>query len=213
MKIAKKSGAQIFFLGIVLVIYIALFLAVEGLWIRGISLVLFMAALIWGDRYQWKVAIVSAVVFGAVMSHYSVREIPVWGARASGACVGTDTVWGRDGGFADSLIFTVARGKKCILEQGGWYNKYMETIAVDSQIVEKIDHKALNSETACSNGFVEAGWMHIDIHFLLLSEEANARFEEGERVYLYINPLGLSEAKTIAVWNDRKGNLYIESYE
>lgn len=213
MKIAKKVGVNLFVLVMVLAFYTVLLLETDKLWIQGVSLVLLIAVLVWGGRYQWKVGLASAVVFSAVMLYYSMREIPVWGARASGVCVGTDTVWGRDSGFADSLIFTVVCGKKCILEREGWYNKYIETITADSQIMDNIDHKVLSSETALSNGFVEAGWMHIDINFLLLSDEANARFEEGERVYLYINPIGLSEADTIAVWNDRKGNLYIESYE
>ena len=213
MQSKKKDWVNIFFWAIVLAIYIALFLATESLWIRGVSFILLTAALVWREKYQWKVGLVSAVVFAAVMFYYSVREIPVWGARVSGAGVGTDTVWGRDSGFADSLIFTVVRGKKCMLDKEGWYNQYIETIAADSQIMDNIGHKVLSGETALDHGFVEAGWMHIDIHFLLLSEEANARFEEGESVYLYINPSGLSKADAIAIWNDKKGNIYIESYE
>lgn len=211
MKTAKLVWFHYVMLMTILAIYTGLFLATESLWVRGISLLLVAIALFLKSKYQWKFVVVIILIFSAIMLHSSIKEIPKWVARVPDGRVGTDTVWGRDDGCVDSLIFTVIHNKKCIVPEEGWYNNYIETIAADILITDEMNCKVQDSETALASGFEEVGWMHIDTNFVLLSDEANARFKEGERVYLYINPSGLSEAAAIEVWNDAKGNIYVKS--
>lgn len=209
----KTKCFKILFFITLFVVYVGLFTSADSWWVRVMSLVLLISALILKGKYYRKFIFIVTVIFVAIMTYYSLKEIPAWGARARGVCVGTDTVWGRSGGYVDSLIFTVVHDKKCIVEEVGWYNKYIEVMAADIQEVDEIDYKILSSELALAKGFEEVGWMHIDNNFPLLSNEANMRFDEGDSVYLYINPTGLSETDTVLVWNDMKGNIYIEAYD
>lgn len=59
-------------------------------------------------------------------------------------------------------------------------------MAVNTLGVDIIDVKILDVDTALDNGFVEVGWMHIDVNSSLLSEDAFNYFKEGECAYLYI---------------------------
>ncbi len=210
MKILKVKGIFLLFLG---AFYVGLFLTTDILWIRVISLICVLGAFCVKHTWQRTFAIFVMVFFDSIMFLFSHKEIPGWGARIPIEHIGgIDTVWGRDGGYVDSLIFTVVHDKKCIVPKNGWYNKYIKTMAADIQLTDENDGLAQDTEMALTNGFEEVGWMHIDVNFLLLSDEANARFKEGERVLLYIKPADLLETDTVAVWNDAKGNIYVEAY-
>ena len=211
MKTAKINWFKYILLIVILMVYTGLFLGTDSLWIRGISLLLMVSAFLMKNKHQWNFVVAIILLFDIIMLHYSIKEIPKWGARMPKGSVGTDTVWVRNGGYVDALIFTVVHDKKCIVPEEGWYNKYIEAMTADVLITNEMNHKVLDSETALASGFEEVGWLHIDANFILLSDEANARFEEGERVYLYINPSGLSEAAAIEVWNDAKGNIYVRA--
>ena len=65
-------------------------------------------------------------------------------------------------------------------------------------------------DTALDNGFVEVGWMHIDVHSSLLSEDAFNCFKEGECAYLYVNPNEIADAERIVLWIDEKENILLK---
>jgi len=173
------------------------------------------------------------------MLRTSIKQIPKWGSRTIDEHIAINTIWGRNHGLVDTLIYTLVHDKTCFLEEECWYRDYISLFAKSTlytdlgdlkryvpekikeidlgtgELVRKMDY----SYGLTNEGFYEVGWMHIDADIILLSEELIRRFEEvhsselDEQVMLYVYPKGLSESQEIAIWNDEKGNLYIEAID
>lgn len=122
------------FRGIIKYIFLAFILCIcSGLFIQASSkgekiifLMLILMALFINKRLKYTVFL-GISVFASVMIYCSIREIPQWGARTW--YIGTDSVWGRDEGYVDSLIYTLISDKKCIIQPSCWYYDYIYTFA------------------------------------------------------------------------------------